>query len=106
MDLGLMHRLSFTHGGIQDPALRQPVNEMNWSAFNARWEAYAKTGIDLPFGLKSAAFTSVESPTAPPDLVAAFYANARTRGWSDRVVTKVCDEPTASKDWAECAANC
>ena len=38
MQLGLMHRLSFTHGGLPDPALAQ--SPVDWQGFDSRWYAH------------------------------------------------------------------
>lgn len=59
----------------------------------------------MPFGIKSATFTSVEAPTSPK-VNAAFYDNAQKNGWSDKLVTKVCDEPASEAAWAQCASTC
>lgn len=37
MQLGLMHRLSFTHGGLPDPALAN--TPVDWQGFESRWYA-------------------------------------------------------------------
>lgn len=69
LELGLMHRLSFTHGGpIQaDSALQQ--HPPDWAAFNARWGDFLGAngrGAVLPFGLQDAAVTAVEVPVSQP----------------------------------------
>ena len=103
MQLGLMHRLSFTHGGLPDPALgKQPVD---WPDFLSRWSDYIGGGVDLPFGLKGAAFTAIEVSTAQP-INAEFYAFAKKGGWAHKLASKVCDEPSSPGEWAGCASTC
>ena len=66
---------------------------------------YVGEGIDLPFGLRGAAFTAVEVSTASP-LNAQFYAHAKKRGWDHKLASKVCDEPSSPAEWAGCANTC
>ena len=66
---------------------------------------YVGKGVDLPFGLRGAAFTAVEVSTAAP-LNAQFYAHATQRGWEHKLVSKVCDEPSSPTEWASCAKTC
>eukprot|EP01043_Picozoa_sp_COSAG02_P040076 COSAG02_NODE_3214_length_7162_cov_4.502336_1_plen_469_part_00 len=132
MQLGLMHRLSFTHGGLPDPALAQ--SPVDWQGFDSRWCAhdflpavlqlcssmsafsliyrlvvhrstYVDKGVDLPFGLRGAAFTAIEVSTASP-LNAQFYAHAARQGWGHKLASKVCDEPSSPAEWAGCAKTC
>ena len=103
MQLGLMHRLSFTHGGIPDPSLA--TSPIDWDEFDTRWGGYVGDGIDLPFGLKGAAFTAIEVPTNSP-VSAEFYAHAKKGGWADKLASKVCDEPSDAAEWEGCASTC
>jgi hypothetical protein len=66
---------------------------------------YIGKGIDLPFGLRGAAFTAVEVTTASP-INAEFYAHAKQGGWEHKLASKVCDEPSSPGEWAGCAKTC
>ena len=66
---------------------------------------YVDKGVDLPFGLRGAAFTAVEVSTASP-LNAQFYTHAAQQGWEHKLASKVCDEPSSPAEWAGCAKTC
>ncbi|CAK0890846.1 unnamed protein product [Prorocentrum cordatum] len=136
LELGLMHRVSFTHG-VRDPAILKALESgdaVDWAPYDRRWrDLLGSSGRKLPFGLTNARLTSVESPgpgsrvgagkdaaaavlptESQPDpssadnITVEFYRHfLLDRGWpADRILSKVCDEPSSAQQWQECAETC
>jgi hypothetical protein len=103
----LMNRITLSSVTKEDWSILWPEPpNTEWTEFDANWGSFFD-GIDLPFGLKDARFTSLETgdwgdtDQEKIDYWQSFSSHFKQKGWFHLVVNYIWDEPNDPEDFAE-----